>query len=208
MAAWWESISLIEQIFVVIAVPSTLILIIQTILLIFGGGADVPDSGLGSDVSGFGEAIDLDMGGAEDPGVQQIDTHGLKLFSISSILTFLTVFGWSGVLTLGAGMHTAAAVALSALLGFAALYGMAALLRGLIKLQESGNADYRLALGKTARVYLTIPSAGNGQGKINLILGDALREYWAVTDGNEPIPTGASVRVIDLTGEVYTVTAE
>ena len=209
MTAWWESISLIEQIFVIIAAPSTLILIIQTVILIFGGGMDAPDSGLDSDVSGFGGAPETDgadFGGG--PDIQASDADGLRLFSIRSILTFLTVFGWSGAVLLGMGVPPVPAAAVSGLLGFAALYGMARMLKGLMKLQESGNANYRRALGQTARVYLTIPPAGQGQGKINLVLGEALGEFWAVTEEDDPIPTGAAVRVVDLAGGVYTVTKE
>ena len=210
MTAWWESISLIEQIFVIIAAPSTLILIIQTVMLIFGGGMDAPDSGLDSDVSGFGDAPETggaDFGGG-GPDIQASDAEGLRLFSMRSILTFLTVFGWSGAVLLGMGVPSVPAAAVSGLLGAAALYGMARMLKGLMKLQESGNANYRGALGKTARVYLTIPPAGQGQGKINLVLGEALGEFWAITEEDEPIPTGAAVRVVDLAGGVYTVVKE
>ncbi|MDR0324637.1 MAG: NfeD family protein [Oscillospiraceae bacterium] len=210
MAAWWEGISLLEQIFVIIAAPSTLILIIQTVMLIFGGGLDAPDSGLGSDVSGFGsdEGMDGAESGIGDPDIQAADVDGLRLFSIRGIMTFLTVFGWSGAVMISMGMHPAAAAAVSGLLGFASLYGMARMIKALMKLQESGNVNYRRALGKTARVYLTIPPAGQGQGKINLMLGDSLGEFWAVTESSEPIPTGTAVRVVDLAGGVYTVKQE
>jgi hypothetical protein len=195
MTAWWEGISLIEQIFVIIAAPSTLILVIQTVMLLFGGFDDA--SGTDGAETGGG-----------DPDVSPSDTDGLRLLSVRCIMTFLTVFGWSGVILLGLGLHPAAAAGIAGLLGFASMAGMAQMIRGLMKLQESGNVNYRLALGKTARVYITIPAAGKGQGKINLVLGEALRELWAVTESAEPIPTGSSVRVVDLIGGVYTVEKE
>jgi membrane protein implicated in regulation of membrane protease activity len=192
LTEWWENISLLEQIFVLIAAPSTLILIIQTIMLLFGGFEDASSY----------ENADFAEG---DPEIEQTDTDGLRLLSVRGIMTFLTVFGWSGVIMMGMGLHPAIAAAVSGLLGFAALYGMALMTRGLMKLQESGNPDYRRALGKTAQVYITIPPAGQGQGKINLILGDALREFWAVTEREEPIPPGTMVRIVDLDGIVFTV---
>jgi hypothetical protein len=195
MLAWWETLSIIEQIFMIIAAPSTLILIIQTLMLLFGGfeGAASYDS---ADIGGGG------------PDIDAADTDGLRLLSVRCIMSFLTVFGWCGVILLGAGLHPALAAGISGLLGFGAMYCMALLIRGLMKLAESGNADYRRALGQTARVYITIPPAGKGQGKVNLVLGEALRELWAVTEGDDPIPTGATVRIVDLIGGVYTVEKE
>jgi hypothetical protein len=198
MAVWWESISMIEQIFFIIAAPATLILIIQTLMLIFGGGFEGPDAGFDSDVSGAWESAD-----ASD--IQASDTSGLRLFSMNGILTFLTVFGWSGVFLLGMDVNVVFAGAISAVLGFGALVGMAFMIRSLMKLSESGNLNYRKALGKSARVYLTIPPVGKGQGKISMMLGETLGEFPAVTEGSEPIPTGTVVRIVDLAGNVFTV---
>ena len=36
MIAWWESLQAIQQVFYIIAIPATLVLILQTILLLFG----------------------------------------------------------------------------------------------------------------------------------------------------------------------------
>ena len=40
MAAWWDSLGLVSQIFAAIAIPATLILLIQTILMLIGIGSD------------------------------------------------------------------------------------------------------------------------------------------------------------------------
>ena len=40
MFAWWSQLGLLEQVLYIIAIPSTLILIIQTVLLLFGLGHD------------------------------------------------------------------------------------------------------------------------------------------------------------------------
>jgi hypothetical protein len=193
MAVWWESLGLIERIFVIIAAPSTLILIVQTVLLLFGG---------------FDEAADVGSAETGDGTGDPSETDGLRLLSVRGIMSFLTVFGWSGVILIGTGLHPGAAAAISGVLGFMALYAMAKLIGGLMKLQESGNVNYRLALGKTAQVYITIPPSGQGQGKINFMLGEALREFWAVTEGAEAIPRGVNVRIVDLSGIVYTVEKE
>lgn len=40
MAAWWQSLTALEHILLYIAVPATLVLIIQTVLLFAGGVFD------------------------------------------------------------------------------------------------------------------------------------------------------------------------
>lgn len=212
MSIWWESIGILEQIFFIIAAPATIIILLQTILLIFGGGTGAPDTDLDSDITGIGDSGDTNFPDTPDMddavSGHDVGDAGLRLFSVRGIMAFLTVFGWTGVVLLEMGVGQAISVIISLILGSAALVGMAALIRSLMALAENGNADYRRALGKTARVYLTIPPAGQGQGKINLMLGEALGEFWAVTEGREAIPTGASVRVVDLSGGVYTVERE
>ena len=50
MAAWWQSLSALDHVLLYIAVPATLILLIQTVLLFAGGAFDsdgdagVPDA--------------------------------------------------------------------------------------------------------------------------------------------------------------------
>ena len=63
MAAWWQSLSALDHVLLYIAVPATLILLIQTVLLFAGGAFDsdgdagVPDAD-GPDFDGF--EVDFD----------------------------------------------------------------------------------------------------------------------------------------------------
>lgn len=71
LVLWWQSLSLLEQILLYIAVPATLILLIQTILLFVGGvaggdaDADASCDGevLDSGVMDVGDGVELDAGG-------------------------------------------------------------------------------------------------------------------------------------------------
>ncbi len=67
MVAWWEAMNLVEQIFAIVGIASTLLLVIQVILLIagFSGGSD-------ADVDTGGD-IDTDAGGADIHG--DFDAH-------------------------------------------------------------------------------------------------------------------------------------
>ena len=66
---WWNGMTLLQQIFAACAIPATLIMIIQSVMLIIGltGNADSADngegdhdSGDGADDSGFDDASDAD----------------------------------------------------------------------------------------------------------------------------------------------------
>lgn len=230
MLEWFQDMGALGQAFLLIAAPSTIILFIQTIMLFFSGTAG--DAGLDSDISGLdgGGAdaaggtgmeldTDLDFGGShtvhtdghdmsvhhgDDP--QSFDDSGLRLFSIRGVIAFLTVGGWVGVLTVGAGWPAPLCVLTSAVFGFVALYGIAKLMQAMMRLQESGNYEYRHGLGKQGSVYLTIPVGGTG--KISLMLGGALGEFAARSADGRAIKTGASVRVVDLVGDVFIVEAD
>ena len=53
----------------------------------------------------------------------------------------------------------------------------------------------REAVGKEGEVYLTVPAKKQGMGKVNVLVGEALTEFDAVTDDREDIPTGETVVV-------------
>ena len=61
MTAWWQSLTTLEHALLYIAIPATLILVIQTILLFVGGGlggeecGDSPEAELGGDLDGAGD---------------------------------------------------------------------------------------------------------------------------------------------------------
>ena len=81
---WWDSLGLVTQIFYCIAVPSTLILLIQTILMFIGFGEDADGAGddIGGDVGddiGDGDIDDVTEI-TDDADVSGLD--GLRIFTI------------------------------------------------------------------------------------------------------------------------------
>ena len=213
MTAWWMGISTLEKVFFCIAAPATAVLILQTVALIFGFGEQ---GTLDSDVSGIGDAdlggldaadgmdaldsidadgADLDLpDSGDDPGLG----GGLRLFSIRGLITFFTCLGWGGVAALEMGASPALALVIAVALGAAALVLMAKMVQAFLRLQQSGNDDPRKAIGLYGEVYLSIPPRGEGAGKVSLNLGNGVKEFGAITDAAERIPTGAQVRVTDL----------
>ncbi len=176
-----------QQIFALIAIPSTAILIIQTVLQLIGiGGDDVPE-----DIDGDGiPDSDLDAAAAAD--------DGLSLFSIRGILSMLCITGWLGVGLLETALPDWAAILIAVAAGVATLIGIAFLMRGIYKLQSSGNIDISNAIGKVAQVYIPIPAAGAGSGKVTITIQEKFCEYTAITAAAEALKTGSYVRVVSV----------
>lgn len=229
MSEWWASLSHLERIFAYIAFPATLLLILQTLMLLFGLGHDSSDtstdsefdSGLDLDGDGIPDLnLDLDGDGIPDvnldldgdglPDVSQDggftpDSHdspfaGLKLLTLRGIIAFFAVAGWGGLWLLRMGLNPAAAVFLAVAMGFWAMLLMAVVLRVAMRLQSDGTMDYRNALGQAGTVYLTIPAMRAGTGKVNLLLQEQWMELEAVTDEPRPLVTGTEVVVVSISG--------
>ena len=75
MNAWWASLTWLERIFAYVAFPATLLLLLQTLMLLFGLGNDSDaDAGAGVDLDGDG-VPDLDLDGDGD-GIPDLDLDG------------------------------------------------------------------------------------------------------------------------------------
>lgn len=230
MNAWWASLTWLEKIFAYVAFPATLLLLLQTLMLLFGLGND-SDGDADADVDLDGDGVpDLDLDGDGIPDLDadfdaDVDSDfdagtdgdtdaetdvdagghsglfaGLKLFTLRGIVAFLAVCGWGGLWLLRMGMHPIFAVFLAIAMGFWAMLLMALFLRVALKLQNDGTLDFRNALGTAGTVYLTIPARRAGEGKVHVVVQDQLRELEAVTDEETPIPTGSEIVVVGLSG--------
>ncbi len=180
MANWWNSLSDLQHIFAFIGIPATLVLIVQTILLFFGIGDG--DDGIDLD----GDGIPDEIGGDD----------GLTLFSIRGIVGMLCIAGWAGIVFIDFGVSNILAIILALLCGVATLFGIAYLMKAVLKLQSNGTMQLGAAVGKTGEVYIPIPPKGKGRGKINIIVQDKYVELDAVTNSEETLKTGETVRVV------------
>ena len=235
MVAWWESLMITEQIFAIVAIPSTIILLIQTVMLMFGLGGH--DASMDSDVSGLDggfegsfdadidtdfdvsfDAHDIDSIGFDDLSIDSdadLDTHdgqydqgddadghtdnGLRLFTIRGFIAFFTIFGWSGLACLQAGMNNAPAFIIAFVAGTVSMIVMAWILKTSMKLAVNGTINLANATGKTAEVYLRVPQKRGGRGKVNVLVQEQYIEASAVTDESFDLMPGTEVLVIGLT---------
>ena len=102
------------------------------------------------------------------------------------------------ILMLETALPDWAAILIAVAAGVATLIGIAFLMRGIYKLQSSGNIDISNAIGKVAQVYIPIPAAGAGSGKVTITLQEKFCEYTAITAAAEALKTGSYVRVVSV----------
>ena len=180
MINWWNELLLIQQIFALIAIPSTLLIVLQTVLMLIGIGGD----------GGADTDADVDIDDIEVPD------DGLAIFTVRGVSSMLCITGWVAVALLETSLPQGVSIAIAILCGVATLIGMAYLMRAVYRLQSSGNIDVENCIGKIGEVYIPIPAAGDGSGKVNLTVQEKFSEFSAITTVGEQIKTGSFVRVV------------
>lgn len=203
-SVWWNGLQLAEQILYCIAVPATLILIIQIILMLIGlgdsGGGINPSDTSGLDLDGTdGLDMDTDVSDLSDHDISSpTDIADFRLLSVQSVIAFLCIFGWSGIAALSCGAAAWLAIAIGAVLGFGAMFLVAKIIQWSSKLAQNGNFNVKNLLGESGTVYIPIPPKGEGTGKINISCGERFLEFDAVTEEKKTLATGSAVRVVDI----------
>lgn len=172
-----------EKFYLYVAVPASLILIVQSIMTLLGLSGE----------------IDVDFDG--DGDVDMIGETGLTLFSIRNIIAFFTFFGWSGLWLLNRGTSPLMTAIFSFLIGVIFMVISMGLFFLVSKLQRNGTINLQNAVGKTGEVYIPIPSHRQNYGKIMIVIQGTLSEIEAVTDEDEPLKTGTQVIAVEVIGQ-------
>lgn len=188
MAAWFDALDIMARIFICIAVPATLLLILQLALMLIGMGNDGADF----------DSPDADGPDGLDSSDVDAPDSGLRLFTLWGLITFFTVLGWSGFAMVQGGISGSLAVLAALALGTASMILLAQLMRLMLRLQQNGVMDIRNALDRLGEVYLTIPPARSESGKVTLLVQNRYTEFAAVTDEEQPIPSGSEVKVVGI----------
>lgn len=178
----WDEVGMFEQVFWIITIPATVIFLILLVLTIFGGDTD-------TDVD-----VDTDI----DSDISAGDSIPFQFISLKNIIAFFTVFGWSGIGFIHAGLATWLVIVLAVLCGLLMMLMMATLFYFMSQLAESGTLKMKNAIGKLGEVYLVIPAKRGGLGKVQLNVQGSMRTLDAITDELEKIPTSAIIQVIDV----------
>ena len=175
MELWWTSMDLYLKIMWGMAIPFSVIFIIQTVMTFIGMGDN-------SDASGDASA-DADM---------QMPMH---FFTFRNLVNFFLGFAWTGISFYAVIGSKTLLTFVGVIVGLLLVAIVMALLYALSRATQSGNIDIKDAVGRMATVYYTIPASGKGSGKVQMSVQQAIREYDAISELNEAIPTGRMVRI-------------
>ena len=184
IATWWADLSPVMKLLWGVTLTATLIFVIQTVMTFLGADADSTD---------FDMDVDTSMDGSD---LSNIDS-GANLYTFRNFVNFFLGFGWTAIILQPSVKSTAVLVIISVLVGIALVALVMYMFKWLYSMQQSGNINvYKSAVGCQGKCYLRIPAERAGEGKVQITIQGAVREYNAVTDGDE-IKTGASVKVLE-----------
>ena len=182
IATWWADLSPVMKLLWGVTLTATLIFVIQTVMTFLGADADSTD---------FDVDVDASMDGSD---LSNIDS-GANLYTFRNFVNFFLGFGWTAIILQPSVKSTAVLVIISVLVGIALVALVMYMFKWLYSMQQSGNINvYKSAVGCQGKCYLRIPAERAGEGKVQITIQGAVREYNAVTDGDE-IKTGTSVKV-------------
>ena len=184
IATWWADLSPVMKLLWGVTLTATLIFIIQTVMTFLGADADGTD---------FDLDVDTSLDGTD---LSNIDS-GANLYTFRNFVNFFLGFGWTAIILQPSVKSTAVLVIISVLVGVALVALVMYMFKWLYSMQQSGNINvYKAAVGCQGKCYLRIPGERAGEGKVQITIQGAVREYNAVTDGDE-IKTGTSVKVVE-----------
>jgi hypothetical protein len=188
-----------STLYLVCATIGGTILVLQTLLLVMGGGGET-DADVDPGDLHDGDVHDAAHGAAQDAAADAAQAHlFLKVLSFKTLVAFVTFFGLGGLASLQGGVAAVPTLVIALGAGALALYLVAYLMSALAKLHSKGNLDVRNAVGATGKVYLRVPGSRAGHGKVTVVVQGRKVELKAVTAGAE-IATGAEVTVLNTSG--------
>lgn len=217
---------MLDTVFLFAAVTGGAVMVVQFLLTCmglgddgadFGGDAELGgDAGFGGDADFSGEAGEVFDGGdleathgdhqnawsdVDDLDTQHPDSTGVfAVVSFRTLVAAVAFFGISGAAARSADIGPALALLIALGGGLAAMYGVYYLLQSIARLNSSGNVDIGNAIGAHAVVYVPIPPARGGAGKVQFSMQNRIVEYQAVTDDDQRLSTGEAVEVVAING--------
>ncbi|MEQ8705606.1 MAG: hypothetical protein RIC19_16890 [Phaeodactylibacter sp.] len=169
---WWEALSALQQSLWLIAVAGTLLLLILIVMSLI------------------------------DPDTEaEATARFARVLNPRTVLTFITFFGWAGLLFAYAGVSLSLTIIMGCLAGLIA----AAMAKGVTLMlfrlaPRPALSNPQRLVQSTGRVLYRVPSHRNGFGTVHLNVKGMPYEIEAMTAGLE-LREGASIRVVDVIEE-------
>ena len=182
---WWQALSALQQVFWVLAILSSSIFLISTLLSLIG-------------FDGFETDIDVETEGSTG--------EILEFLSFRNIVAFILGFSWAGILFYPQLKGLALLLALVVGFGFAFLNQW--LMNKLQGLESSGTSNLNQAIGQDAKVSVQIDPNMQGKGKVIVRVGNREMELLAVTEDAQRLQRGDVVQVYGIEDNTVLVSRE
>lgn len=128
-------------------------------------------------------------------GMDGDDGDDFQILSLHGLSSFFMMFGLVGIaLSRESGAGAAPSLLGGFLAGAAAVWALAQVFRLARRLQSSGTLQPQAAAGCLGTVCARIPAGGTG--RVNVRIGQRLREMDAVEESGGELPTGTPVRIV------------
>ncbi len=187
-----------DNVFLVCAIVGGTLIVCQFLLTLIGMGGDHDADHGGADHGGADHA-----GGDHDAGHHDHGGHGAAWFF--SMLTLRTIsaaaafFGLTGMAGRHMGLDDIQTIVLAAGAGVAAFFLVGWIMRFLHKLNMDGTIRIDQAVGCLGSVYLSIPGAKAGVGKVHVSVINRSMEYQAIT-AQQALASGTPIIVVGVVG--------
>lgn len=186
MLNFLEGMSTLQQGFWWVAMITSIIFLVQTLLTFIGSDAH---DGMSADFDGNLDHVDAPF----------------QLFSLRNLINFLLGFGWTGVAFFESISNKMVLLGLATTVGIGFVFLFFLLIKQILKLTEDNTFKIENLKGKTGEVYINIPKEKSGRGKILISTNGTNHELDAMTLSHTMIPSSSMVKVIDVEDKILIV---
>jgi len=171
----WNALDGAQKTFWCVAVVASIVFIIQAVMTFIG----------------------LDSDTDADAGSMDVDDGISGFFTLKNLVNFLLGYGWAGIAFKNVISSQIWLQLASVGVGLVFVLVWVFIVRQVMKLGVDKTFQIEETKGVVADVYLRIPAAKSGSGKVMVSIRGSVHEMMAVTEG-DAIPTGGKAKVIDV----------
>ena len=201
MIEWWNSLEPAMKVLWAVTLSASLVFVIQTVMTFLGAAGDTDfDINTDMDTAGPSDVGDgsVDVGADVETGESGHLGTGMNLLTFRNFINFLIGFGWTAILLKDSIPSTGLRMLIAILVGVVLVVIVMLLFKWLTDMQQSGNINvFKSAVDCEGTVYLTIPGERAGEGKVQITINNAVREYAALTD-SDTLKTGTPIKVVEV----------
>lgn len=186
MMDFFDSMESMQKLFWFIAIPTSVIFIVQTIMTFVG--VDSAD-GVEADFDG-------DLGHADAP---------FQLFSFRNLVNFLLGVGWGGISFYSTIENRMVLSIVAVAIGVSFVWLFFFMMRQIQGLAEDNTFSLKDTVNKTGQVYLSIPANKSGKGKVQVSARGTIHELDAITHSDQKLESGSMIRVVSIENNLLIV---